>query len=440
MVDIKDVQKNPDGYKYACKIKKINIDIDDLLNLYEKKVSIQQMLEELQHQKKELAKKTDNKNIDNQIKEKGKKIKEEINKVEKDLKEIEYRYLTLLNQVPTIPAPDTPIGKDDSENVEVYKYGEKKVFDFEPKDHIQLGKELDIIDMDRGAKVAGYRGYYLKNEGALLQMGLMMYAFKKMSDKGFIPFITPTLVKGFALSGSGYFSGLEYNDEVDEIYQIASSDKEADGSISKEKKFLIGTAEPALLAYYADELIDVEKPIKMCGFSMCYRSEIGSYGKDVRGMYRVHEFMKVEQVIMCKADIELADKLQEEMVNISQELHKDLGLYHRTIRICSGDLGKGKYKQYDMETWIPSRNDGKGGWGETGSASNFKDYQSRRLNIKYKDIDGTKKYAYLLNNTALPSARIMIAIIENYQQKDGSVKIPDVLVPYVGFDVIKPKR
>jgi seryl-tRNA synthetase len=290
--------------------------------------------------------------------------------------------------------------------------------------------------MERGAKVGGYRGYYLKNEGVSLVMGLMMFALNKMIEKGYKPMIPPTLVKGFALFGSGYFSGLEYNGEVDEIYQVATSDKEASGAISKEKKFLVGTAEPSLLAYYANETLKEEQlPIRICGFSQCYRSEIGSYGKDTKGFYRVHEFMKIEQIVLCKANIEESVKLQDEMVGISKEIHRDLGLPHRLLSMCTGDMSPGKYRFFDIEVWLPATKR----WAETGSASDFLDWQARRLNVKYKDKDGKNKFVFMLNNTALASIRPFIAILENFQQKDGSVIVPEVLRKYTGFDIIRKK-
>jgi seryl-tRNA synthetase len=220
---------------------------------------------------------------------------------------------------------------------------------------------------------------------------------------------------------------------VDEIYQVATTDKEASGEESKDKKFLVGTAEPSLLAYYADEVLKEEDlPIKVSGYSQCYRSEIGSYGKDVKGMYRVHEFMKVEQIVVAPADAAMMDKLQDEMTAISAEMHEELGLPYRRLQICTGDMSAGKYRQFDLEAWLPGMNR----WAETGSSSSFGDWQSRRLNIKYTDKDGERKYAYLLNNTALPSPRVFIAILENYQTADGKVMVPEVLQKYVGKKII----
>jgi len=370
--------------------------------------------------------------------ERGKEVKEKIATLDPEYKKIKQEFESLMVKVPNVVSSDTPIGKDEDENVEIYRSNNVSQFDFVPKDHIQLGKDLDILDLERGAKVGGYRGYYVKNEGVSLMMGFMMYAINKMMTRGYSPMIVPTLVKEFSLFGTGYFKGLEYNQEIDEIYKVATSEKEATGEVSKDNKFLVGTAEPSLLAYYADEVLREDQlPMRLCGYSQCYRSEIGSYGKDTKGMYRVHEFMKVEQVILASANIEEANKLQEEMVGISKEMHEELGLPYRQLQICTGDMGLGKYKMFDLEAWMPGLNR----YGETGSASNFTDWQARRLNVKYIDKEGERKYVYMLNNTALPSPRIFIAILENHQQADGSIRIPEVLKKFmpVAMDEIKKK-
>src|SRR3989344_2617625 len=407
MVDIKFIRENAELVKDAAQKKGIDPKvIDDLLETDKLKRDLISKAETIRAEQKKTK-----------DREQGSKLKASFKEAEERLK------------------PDTPIGKSEAENKEVYKWGEPKKFDFKPKDHIQLGKDLSIIDFERGVKVAGFRGYYLKNDGVLLAMGVMMYAIKKMVEKGFRPMIPPTLVKEFALFGTGYFKGLEYDPEVDDIYQVANSDKEATGEASKDRKFLVGTAEPSLLAYYSNEVLKAEEmPIKLSGYSQCYRSEIGSYGKDVKGMYRVHEFMKVEQVVLAEADIEATTKLQDEMVAISGEMHEELGLPYRRLIICTGDLGVGKYRQFDTEAWLPGMNR----WAETGSASNFLDWQSRRLNVKYVDKNGEKKHIYMLNNTALPSPRIFIAILENYQTEKGTVVVPEALRAYVGKNEISP--
>ncbi len=436
MLDIKFIRENKERIKEAAKNKRINLDLDKLLELDQKRVklitekTVKLAYRNLLNVKWKQAKNKEEKDV---IKNQGKKNKEEIDSINVEYNKILYEYNSLMVKVPTIPSPDTPIGKDDSENVEVYRWAEPTKFDFEPKNYIDLAKDLDLIDVERGTKVAGYRGYYVKNEAVMMQMGMMMLALEKLIKRGFTPMIPPTLIREFALFGSGYFAGCEYNSQVDEVYKIDNEEKLADGTVKKENKFLVGTAEPSLLAYYANETVDEKDlPMKICGFSQCYRSEIGSYGKDTKGIYRVHEFMKVEQISICKADIKESDKLHEEMIGISKELHQDLGLPYRQIQICTGDMSAGKYRQYDLEAWMPSRN----GYGETGSASSFLDWQSRRLNVKYKDKDGKKKYVYMLNNTALTTVRPLIAILENYQQKDGSVVVPEVLKRFVGKDRI----
>ncbi|MFA5777536.1 MAG: serine--tRNA ligase [Parcubacteria group bacterium] len=430
MLDIKFIRENQKELKKATKNKGINLDLDALLEVDKKRVLALQYVEELQAEKNKLndlvQKATSEERKD--LIEQGKAVKEKLAKAQPEYEVLKKEFEELMVKVPNIPASDVPIGKDEKENVEFYQWGKISKFDFEIKDHIQLGKDLDILDFERGTKVAGYRGYYVKNEGVSLMMGMMMYAISKMVSKGFAPMIVPTLVKEFSLFGSGYFKGLEYDQEEDEIYQVATTDKEADGKASKEKKFLVGTAEPSLLAYYSGEVLKEEDlPMRLCGYSPCYRSEVGSYGKDTKGLYRVHEFIKVEQVILCKADIVESDKLQQEMVGIAKEMHEELGLPYRQLQICTGDMSAGKYKMFDIEAWIPSRN----AYGETGSASNFLDWQARRLNVKYIDKNGEKKYVYMLNNTALASPRTFISIIENYQQADGSIKIPEVLKKYM---------
>jgi seryl-tRNA synthetase len=428
MLDIKYIRENTETVKKAIQNKGVKVDVDELITIDDKRKQLQVELDELRSQRKKNSQ-TDQggKPSEEQIK-KGKELKEKILKLEEENKEIEDQYWTLMAKVPMIPSDDTPIGKDDSENVEIYKEGEPTNFDFTPKDHIQLGEELNLLDLERGVKTSGYRGYYLKNEGAMMQMAIMMHALNKLVNKGFTPVIPPTLVKNFALFGSGFFAGKQYDPNIDEVYKIANDEVLSDGSVKKEDKFLVGTAEPSLLAYYAGEILEEKDlPIKLCGFSPCYRSEIGSYGKDTRGIYRIHEFMKVEQVVISKANEEEADKLHQEMTEISKELHRDLELPFRQLQICTGDMGAPKYRMYDLEAWMPSRE----GYGETGSSSNCKDWQSRRLNIKYKDAEGNKKFVYLLNNTALASPRILIPLWENHQQKDGSIKIPEVLRRYL---------
>ena len=440
MLDIQFIRNNKEAIVAAAQNKGLTVDIEKLLAKDQERVTLLQDIEALKSLKNDINElihqaKTPEERAE--IIAKGKEIKDKLDAQEPLFAVVKREYDELMAQVPNIVSPDTPLGKSDAENVEVFVSGPVPAFEFTPRTHIEIGKILDILDLERGAKVAGYRGYYLKNEGMLLVMGVMLYALQKLTAKGYTPMIPPTLVKSFPLFGSGYFKGTEYDGETDEIYKVATTDKNADGSLSKESKFLVGTSEPALLAYYAGEVLEETLlPMKLAGFSQCYRSEIGSYGKDTKGMYRVHEFMKIEQVVLAAADLEAADKLQDEMIALSEEMHRELGLPYRKLQICTGDMSAGKYRAFDLEAWMPGMNR----YGETGSASNFLDWQSRRLNVKYKDAKtGEKKYAYMLNNTALPSPRIFIAILENYQRADGSVVVPEVLRPFVGKDMIEPK-
>ena len=439
MLDIKFIHENEEKIKGAILHKGIKLNLDELLVLDEKRVNTLSEIEKLNEEKNKLNSQMKSETANKaQIIERGKAIKEKIGNLEPRYKEIKEKYDEMMTRVPQVLSEDSPIGLGDDENVVVGTFGKIPEFNFEIKDHIQIGKDLDILDLEKGAKIAGYRGYYVKNEGVSLMMALMMYALNKMIEKGYTPMIPPTLVKGNVLFGTGYFSGKEYNPKEDNVYQIASHDEEVDGNSSKEKKFLVGTSEPSLLAYYSDEILKEEQlPIRVAGYSQCYRSEIGTYGKDTRGFYRVHEFMKIEQVVLMEADEKLSVKMQDDMVAISKEIHEELGLPYRIVQICSGDMSAGKYRAFDFEAWMPGLNR----WGETASASNFLDWQARRLNVKYVDKNGEKKYVYMLNNTVLPSPRPFIAILENFQQADGSVKIPEVLQKYMpgGIDIIKKK-
>ena len=423
MLDINFIRENAEKMKEVCKNKNINLDIDEFLDLDKKRREFIQKSEEIKSKQKKLGK---------DDREQAKKLKDEFKKIDGDLKIVKEKYDKLMLLVPNVYSERTPIGPDENSNKEIYKWGEIPEFDFPIKDHIQIGKDLDLIDIEKGVKTSGFRGYYLKNEVALLQFALISYALEKLRKKGFTIMIPPTILREFALVGSGHFP-----EGKDEVYQIANPGRLADGKEMKEKFYLGGTSESALLAYYADSIIDEKKmPIKLAGFSQCYRSEAGSYGKDTKGLYRLHEFIKIEQVILCQADLEKSDCLFEEMSKNAQEILEELELPYRVLQICSGDMGAGKYKMQDIETWMPSRNS----YGETHSDSALTDWQARRMNIKYKIKDGNKKFAYTLNNTMIASPRILIAILENHQQKDGSIKIPKVLEKYLGFKEIRQKK
>lgn len=426
MLDSRFIRENPDIVKKTVIDKGIDIDIDYLLNLDKEKREIISRLDILRREKKSASKiipkagEADR----NKIIEDMKRVDKQSDALNDRLKEIEPKINDILLHVPNIPSEDTPIGVDESGNVEIEKWGNPPRFDFTPKSHVEICERLNLLDTKRGVKVAGFRGYFLKNELALLHHALLWHTFKKMYKKGFEVMSTPTLIKEMALIGSGHFPSGR-----DEIYEINEySDK------GKEQKFLSGTSEPALLAYRSGEIIDdSELPIKLAGLSPCYRREVGGYGKDTKGIYRVHEFDKVEQVVICRNDMEESLKFFDDIQQNALEILRELDLPHRVLQICTGDMGPGKYKMYDIETWMPSRN----AYGETHSNSHLTDWQARRLKIRFRTKDGKIEYPYTMNNTAIASPRVLIAILENNQKKDGSVKIPDVLVPYLGFHIIK---
>ena len=432
MLDIKFIKENREVVKEAAKLKNIKIDIDLLISMDDKRREFLSQIEKSREERNKNAELTEKlqkekKDLKENI-NKGKEIKEKLSKKEEEYKKVLKEYKNLMLLVPNIPAKDAPKGNE-SKNKEIYKWGNIPEFDFKPKDHIQIGEELDLIDTERGAKASGFRGYYLKNKAVLLQFAVLWYALKKVTEKGYQPFWPPALLREFALIGSGHFP-----EGKDDIYQIANPGKLDSGQEVKEPIFLAGTSEPSLLAYFSDKVFEEEElPVKVCGISPCYRSEVGSYGEDTKGLYRLHEFMKVEEVVFCKNDTKESNKKLEEMRLISEEVLKDLNLPYRVIEIATGDMGTGKHKMYDIETWMPSRNS----YGETHSASNLTDWQPRRLNIKYKTKKGEKLFVHALNNTVIASPRILISLFECYQQKDGSVKIPKVLEPCLGFDIIK---
>jgi len=427
MLDIKFIRQNPDAIKDACVKKNVKCNIDYLLEIDQKRIKAKQELEAIAAEKNKASKAIpmakDQIERDTIIKA-MKALDENVGNLEKKSKDLDAEFEQVMLLVPNLPSDDSPVGQDESGNVVSQTWGEPKKFDFPIKDHIQIGKDLDLIDTEAGVKTSGFRGYYLKNEAVFLHFAIFFHALNKMREKGFTMFVPPTILREFAFVGSGHFPAGK-----DELYQIGNPGKLESGEDVKEPLYLTGTAEPSLLAYHAGKILnEKDLPIKMCGISQCYRSEVGSYGKDARGLYRVHEFMKVEQVVICKNDIEESSKWLEAMREISQEILKDLELPHRVLSICTGDMGMGKYKMYDLETWMPSRN----AYGETHSDSNLTDWQSRRLSTRYRDKEGEIKYPHMLNNTVVASPRILIAILENNQQADGSVTIPKVLQPFMG--------
>ncbi|OGH15702.1 MAG: serine--tRNA ligase [Candidatus Levybacteria bacterium RIFCSPHIGHO2_02_FULL_37_10] len=431
MIDIKIIRENPQLVQKAAKDKNVDVNAEHILAIDKKHKELSIAVQKLREKRNILISSMKGKPTTQQI-EKGKILKEKLEEEEHALKAVGDELKTWLLKIPNIPAEDTPIGPDNKSNKEIRRWGKIPKFDFSIKDHMEIGKNLDIIDFVAGAKVSGFRGYYLKNEGALLHWAVLNFAFAKMISQGFVPMVPPTLIHEGVLLGSGHFPFGKQD-----IYQITNPGKLESGSEIKNPVYLGGTSEPSLLAYFADKtLAERELPIKVFALTQCYRSEVGSYGKDIKGLYRVHEFMKVEQVVICKNDLKESEKLHQEMQSISEEILQELNLPYRVVQNSTGDMGAGKYKMFDIETWMPAREN----FGETHSNSNLTDWQARRLNMKFKDQKGIINYCYTLNDTVIASPRILIAILENYQQKDGSVLIPKILQKYLNKEKITPKN
>ena len=410
MVSIEFIRENPEKVQQSAIDKLIDVDIKKLLEVDARMRTNLVKIEALRKERNDISK-------DNCIpnEEKGVKvraIKAELSVLEEQYDADKKVFDAIISTVPSVPVDGVPVGKNEDDNIEVRRVGEIPKFDFEVKDHFALMQDLDMVDTKNAIKFAGSRAYLLKGDVALLEMAVIRYATDKLVQKGFTPYCVPVMVKQEAMYGTGYFP-LGY----DQTYKI-----------NEDGLYLVGTSEVSLVSVNKDEIIDPKDfPIRMAGVSTCFRREAGSAGRDVYGLYRVHQFQKVEQVVLCKADDNEMLKLHEEILNNAEEILQDFGLPYRVVLSCTGELGIGQVKKYDIETWMPSR----GNYCETHSASAFRDFQARRSNIRYRDEDGKLKFAYTLNNTAIASPRILIPLLEMYQQADGSIAIPEVLQPYM---------
>ena len=424
MLDYKFIKDNLQAVKDNITNRNMVADADIVVKLYDERTSLTTNHQSLQQKKNQNADAMKQK-LDPETRQKyiaeGKAIKDQIADAEKKLAETEEALETAARKIPNMANPEAPIGKVDTENLEVKKVGTPRVFDFKPKDHVELGESLDLIDFDRGTKVSGPKFYYLKNESVFLEQSLIMYALNTLRKHGFTPFITPDVAKQEVLQGIGFNPrGNESN-----VY-----------CIEDEGTCLVATAEITLGGYHSDEILDKSKlPLFYCGLSHCFRREAGSAGQFSKGLYRVHQFDKVEMFVYCLP--EQSNELHEKLRLIEEEIFSGLGLPFHVVDTCTGDLGAPAYRKWDLEAWMPGRNGGE--YGEVTSTSNCTDYQARRLNVKYRDDDGKNKYVHMLNGTAIAVGRAMLAILENYQNADGSVTVPPVLVPLCGFDKIGPK-
>lgn len=421
MLDIKFIRDNSKVIEEAAKKKQIDFNVTELLDVDEKRRSVLREVEEMKSKQNSFNTKIKNE-PDPATKasmiEEMQDLKEKLQKKEAEYKEIIKEWQSLMIQVPNIPDVSVPEGKSEEDNQEVLTWGEKPEFEFIPKNHMELMTELNMADFDRGTKVHGFRGYFLKNDGALLSWAIWNYARDFFLKKNFNPFLAPTIVHKNFFYGTGHLPT-----EADDLFQ------------TQDDEYLSGTAEVPMMAYHSDEVLsENDLPKRYLAFSPCYRREAGSHGKDVKGLIRVHEFYKWEQLVLCKASHEESDKFFEELNGNVEEFIKTLRIPFRRLIICTGDLSAGKVKQYDTELWVPKE----GKYREIGSASYYHDFQARRFNIRYKTKEGETKHVHSLNATAIPTPRLLVSLIENFQKEDGSIVIPEVLRPYMnGKEVIQ---
>jgi seryl-tRNA synthetase len=419
MLDLAFIRSNPEVVKEAARLKNNSIDIDSLLALDQEVLTLQREVEEARAQQNILSKKIQQaakeKNIElrTSLIAEGKQLADLIKEKEPVLGRLQEERYQLLLIVPNIPDPSAPIGKDENDNVPFKYWGEKPTFDFQPLDHYDLMQKHNMLDIERAVKVAGSRSYILKGDAARLELALMNFAVDQIARKGFTPLIVPAMARDFCFVGSGQFPKGR-----DQVYAIEGQDT-----------FLVGTAEVSITGMFKDEILRAEElPLTFVGFCPCFRQEAGTYGKDTKGVFRVHQFNKVEQFVICKADHEESVAWHETLLKNSEDLVQSLEIPYRVVNVCTGDMGDGKVGMYDLECWVPSE----GRYRETHSCSYLHDWQARRINLRYRDEDGKVKFVHTLNNTALASPRFLIPLLETHQQADGSIRLPAALRPYMG--------
>lgn len=419
MLDIKFIKENKDIVKEGAKKKHVDINIDELISLDDKRLEILSRVEFLRGEQNKVSVSM-GRDLSHearaQLIEEMRLVKDELKGKEEELHTIMVAWQALMLKVPNIPDISVPDGKGEDDNQEIKTWGEKPNFDFDAKDHVELMTALKMVDIERGTKVHGFRGYFLTGDGAALSFAIWNYALEFFGKRGFVPVIPPVIVRKQNLYGTGHLPG-----DTEDYYMTQDNDA------------LAGTAEVPLMGMHADEILDIKSfPIKYLGFSPCFRREAGSHSKDVKGLIRVHEFYKLEQVILCEANHEMSVNFHEELNRNTEEFIESLGIPYRTVLNCGADIGQGQVKKYDIELWVPKEEK----YREISSASYFHDFQTRRFNIRYRDENGKTQYAHSLNCTAIPTPRILVSMTENFQTSDGTIKVPEVLQKYFGKDII----
>lgn len=424
MLDLKFIRENPDAVKKAVQLKRVGLDVDELLRADQELLSLKKKTQALNEEKNSNANKMKSAKTQDErepIIARGRELNKEIETLKPAVEAAEQKLLQFLYLVPLTPSEDTPVGPDDSGNVEVRQWGKKPDFKFKPKDHVEIINQNGWADLERIAKVAGSRSYALKGDLVLLEMAIIGFALNKLNDKGFTLISVPAMAREFALIGTGHFpTGRE------QVYHLKEDDI-----------YLTGTAEVPVNALHSGELLnESDLPIRYGGVSPCFRREAGSAGRDVRGLIRVHQFNKVEQYILCKNDPAESEKWHKVLLQTSEEILQELELHYRVVAVCTGDMGVGKFKMFDIESWVPSENL----FRETHSCSNLHDWQARRTNLRYRDANGDVKFCHTLNNTAIATPRVLVPFLEQHQQEDGSIRIPKALQPFLQGKSILSKR
>lgn len=435
MIDIRLIREDPQRFIEAARRKRIACDVEGLCTLDDRRRTLQTELDDLRHQQNEIGGQIANyrnpkskyhkdavaagrspedlKSEADKLVEQTSELKSRIQELEQEQRELNDRFEAAMLTIPQPPADEVPVGEDDTQNVELRRVGEVPSFDFEPRDHVQLMSESGMLDLERGVKLAGARNYILKGDGAALHRAMLQMALDLMVQRGFVQMAVPVLVRDTMMVGTGYFPGGE-----EQAYRC-----------ERDEMSLVGTAEVPLTAYHCDEILsEDELPRKYVALSPCFRREAGAAGKDTYGLYRIHAFDKVEQVIICRNDEEVSRQHHAEILLNAEDVLARLELPYRVVNVCTGDLGQGQVQKFDIETWMPSR----GNYGETHSASRFHEFQARRLKLRYRDSQKTVRFCHTLNNTVLASPRMLIALVENHQQADGSIYVPAALRSYLG--------